>query len=102
MSQIGITKSHPKAYPPKPFEVQAERLQFFVIHQIGFSVTHIRKIKNPALRKRICLFPLSLFPIAPSGSDFANIDFRIEVSGKGVTMIPRIAVKDVYLMDFIK
>ena len=41
-------------------------------------------------------------PVAAFGGDFANVDFRVEIGGKGAAVVATVHVDDVERMDFIE
>jgi hypothetical protein len=40
--------------------------------------------------------------VARDGSDFTDVDFRIEVGGKGLTMVAAIAVENIERVDAVE
>ncbi|MDB3959088.1 hypothetical protein N9408_09290 [Opitutales bacterium] len=54
------------------------------------------------LKKGRCFRPVSVFPMTGWSSDFTNIDFRIKIGRKWMTMISTIAIKNVECIHPIK
>ena len=51
---------------------------------------------------RFCFNPTTVFPVAAVGADFADVDFRIEIGRKRISVIAAVAVKNVNGMNFVK
>ena len=52
--------------------------------------------------KRTSSYPFAIFVIASVLSDFADIDFRVEVSSESLVMISGVAVYDIKVMHFVE
>ena len=57
---------------------------------------------DPFDGKRVGFFPFAFFPEASALGDFANIDFRIKISGELVAVVAGVGVHDVDCLDGIK
>ena len=51
---------------------------------------------------RVGFHPLAIFPVTTGGSDFTNIDFRVEVGGKRLAMAAGVGIDDIDLLDLIQ
>lgn len=54
------------------------------------------------LGQRCSFNPLAILKVTPVGCNFADIDFRIEVGGKRITMVARVGINNINRMDFVK
>ncbi len=72
------------------------------MEQIGFARTDVRVGEWTVDFERFGLNPFAILVVKALLRDFANVDFRIEVCGKGFVVIARIAIHDVEIVDFIK
>ena len=52
--------------------------------------------------ERLSFNPTSVFPVKTFLSDFANVDFGIEVGGESLMVVAGIAVYDVEILNFVK
>ena len=46
--------------------------------------------------------PVAIFPMTRDCGHFADVYFRVEIGGKGLSMISAIAIDNVERVDFIK
>ena len=73
-----------------------------MIKQVDIFGSYLWKIVRLAKLKRLGLNPLSVFKIASACRNFPNVDLRIEISCKWVSVITRIGIDYIYRVDFIK
>ena len=102
MRKVFLSESHPEAGTLDGREVLHQRFELFVEQQIRVARTDVRIRQGLMDFHRLRLHPLSVLVITSVLSNFADVDFRIEVCGKSLMMISRIAVHDVQVMDFIE
>ena len=48
------------------------------------------------------LYPFALLPVPTIGRDFADVDFRVEICGKGVAMVAAVTIQDVDGVNLVK
>ena len=102
MRKVFLPESHPETGTLDGREVFHQRFEFFVEQQIRVARTDVRIRQVLMDFHGLRLHPLSVLVITPVLRDFADVDFRIEVCGKSLMMVPRIAVHDVQVMDFVE
>ena len=73
-----------------------------MIHHVDVFFADLREIENALVRQRRGDLPGAIFPMLGFGGDFADVDFRVEVSGKGQAVVARVGVDDVQLVDFVE
>ena len=102
MFDVFIAKGHPETDAFKPFNVLNKGFQFLVIEEVAGFIADFGVIDHFAEFERGSFDPFAIFPIFPALRDFTQVDFRIEIGGKGLTMITRVAINDIDVMDLIK
>ncbi|MMZ61562.1 hypothetical protein D1872_237190 [compost metagenome] len=102
VGQVTLSKCHEKADTLEPFDMFDETLHLFMIEQITIFGTDLRIVPHHLDRHGFGLYPLSVFPVAPLGTHFAQIDFGIEVGGERVTVIAGVAVENIDRMDLVE
>ena len=87
MGEVFLTKGHPETGALDGGIVDDETLYLLVVEQIALTRSDVRIGERLMELQRFGLHPLSVFPIETFLCDFADIDFRIEVGGKGLVMV---------------
>ena len=70
--------------------------------QIHIFHSHFREIIFSFDLHWFCLYPVSVFPVRSFCRNFTDIDLRIEVCCKRISMISAIAVQNINIVDLIK
>ena len=102
VGEIFFTESHPEAGALDGWEVEHERFEFFVIHQVAFARTDFGVSERLVHFERTGLNPLAVFVVAALLGDFANVDFWVEVGGKRLAVVTRVAVHNVEGVHFLE
>ena len=102
MSQIALAEGHKETNPLDTFNVESQRFKFFMMQKVHIFFADLRKIIDSFDFHRFCLYPIAIFPVAAFSSNFADIDFRIEVSGERIAMVAGIGIEDVNVINFIE
>ena len=100
MCEVFLTESHPEASTLDSGEVDDEALKLFVIHQIGFARTDIRVVERTMHRERVGFNPFAILIVFSALSDFADIDFGVEIGGECLSVVTCVAVNDVEVFHF--
>ena len=102
MVQIVVGEGHPKACGFDFREVFDQRFELFVIHHVDVFFADLREVKDAFVRERRGSLPGAVFPVAGVSGDFADVDFGVEVGGKGQAVVAGVGVDDVEFVDFIE
>ena len=102
VSEILLSEGHPEAGTLDAWIVLHERLQLFVIDEVGFTLTDFGIVKRLVDGMRFGFHPLPVFVVASLLRHLADVDFRIEVGGEGHAVVSGIAIYNIQIMDFIK
>ena len=100
--EVFLAKRHPEACTLDGGEILHQRLQFFVIKQVGVAWTDVRISQVFVDFQRLGCHPFSVFIIAAVLCNLTDVDFRIEVGGECFMMISGITVYDVQILYFVK
>ncbi len=73
-----------------------------MIHQITLPGADVRVVERLVNLERPRLYPFAIIVVPTFLSDFADVDFRIEIGGKSLVMVTRIAVHNVKVVNFVK
>ena len=102
VGEIFLSKGHPEARALDGGEIDDKTLDFFVVEEIALTRTHVGIGQRLVDFERFCLHPFTIFPIKSLLRDFADVDFGIEVGGKGFAVVTSVAVYDVEIVDFVE
>ena len=73
-----------------------------MVEEIALTRSHVGIGQRLVDFERFCLHPFTIFPIKSLLRDFADVDFGIEVGGKGFSVVTSVAVYDVEIVDFVE
>ena len=73
-----------------------------MVQQVTFLGSDARIRERLVYLHRFCLYVLPIFPIESLLSDFANVDFGIEVCCECLVMVAGIAVHDIQVLNFVE
>lgn len=94
-----VAKGHPEARAANR-EVLGQGLQLLVVEAVDVLGSDAVRESEAAFQfQRFGFDPLAVFPVAAVGGDFAQVDLGIEVGGKGLAVVARVAVDDVEGVD---
>ena len=79
-----------------------EAFDFLMVHQIHVLWTNRFKVKTLLHRHCGGFDPVAIFPMARDGGDFTDVDFRVEVGCKGLTMVAAIAIQNIEGVDAVE
>ena len=104
VGQVLLAEGHPESCPPDGGEVDDQRLQLLVVHQVALARTNHGISEWLVNLQRTGLDPLAVLPVATLLGDFTDVDLGVEVGGKGLAVVAGIAVHDVervYLTEVV-
>ena len=102
MSQILLGECHPESHTLDGGDVFYQRLHLFMVHQVHLSGTDPGEVKRLVKRQRFGLDPLTVLVIFSPGGYLSNVDFRVKIGGKRMTVFSGVAVHNIHKKDFIK
>ena len=102
MLDIFIAEGHPETDTLDFRQVRFQAFDFLMIHEVHVLGADGLKIELLLHRHGWGFNPVAIFPMAGNRSHFANVDFRVEIGGKGLAMVAAIAIKNVECVDPIK
>ncbi len=103
MLEVVLREAHPELRAADGGDVLHEGLEFFVVHAVNFVCADFLRAGKWLVqghRRRFDKF--AVFPVSARGCDLADVDFGIEIGGKGVAVIAAVDVDDVEGVDFIE
>ena len=102
MCEIFLTKCHPKTGTLNGGVVLDKTLNFFMMEQVALFRTNVGVGEWLVNFKRLCFNPTAIFPIKSLLCNFTNVDFGIEIGGKGIVVVTCIAVDNVKILNLVK
>ena len=102
VGEIFLSEGHPEARALDGGEVDDKTLDFFVVEEIALTRSHVGIGQSLVNFEGFCFHPFTIFPIKSLLRDFADVDFGIEVGGKGFSVVTSVAVYDVEIVDFVE
>ena len=100
--QIALSKSHKETNPFYTRDCFCQRLDFLMVKQVHILISHLVKLIFSLNSHRRDFHPVSVFPVASRCTYFTEIDFRIKVCGKCISMISAIAVQNINRINLVK
>ena len=102
VSEVFLTESHPKTRTLDGGIILYETFDFFMVKEVRLTRTDVGVSKRLVNFEGFGFHPLTIFPIKTLLRDFANVNFGIEVRSKRLTMVTRVTVNDIEVMDFVE
>ena len=102
MCQIALSKCHKETDSFDSRNIQCQRFDFFMVQKIHIFHSHFRKIVFSLDLHRLCLYPVSVFPVRTFCRNLADVDLRIEVRCKRIAVISSIAVQNIDIINLVK
>ena len=102
MGQVFLSESHPETCPLDGRVIFHQGFQFLMIQQIGIPLPDIRIGQHLMDFQWSGFHPVSVFIIPSVLGNLTDIDFRIEIGGKCLSVITGITIHYIQVLDFIK
>ncbi len=102
MVQIALAEGHEETDPPRFRDRLGQALDFLMVQQIHIFFADLIKIVFALDAHGRHFHPVPVFPVTPRCGNFAEVDFRIEIRCKRVTMVAAVAVEDIDRVDRIE
>ena len=100
--EVALTEGHEEADTLDARDIERQRLDFLMMQEVHVAVADLREIIDALNLHRLCFDPAAVLPVAALCGDFADVDLRIEVGGKGVAVVAGVAVEDVDILDGVE
>ncbi len=102
MIQITLSKRHKKSNPFHSGYILCKRLNLLMVQQIHVFLTHLIKMICSLNTHCRNLNPMPVFPIASGRRYFPQVNLRIKVRCKCISVVTAIAIEDVNALYRIK
>ena len=102
MVQVAFPERHEETDAFDPRDIQRQGLDLLVVEQVHILFSDLREIIHSLDLHGLRLYPVSVLPVGAFCRYFADIDFRVKVRGKRISVIPGIAVQDINIVYFVK
>ena len=102
MIQIALSECHEETDSFHPRDILRQRLYFFMMQQIHILLPHLVKIILSLNAHGRDLHPVAVFPVAARCGYLPQIDLRVKISGKRISMISAITVQNIDRINGIK
>ena len=73
-----------------------------MMKKVHILLSNFREIVNTFDFHRLCLYPVTIFPVGTFCRHLANVDLRVEVCRKRITVVSRITIHNINIIDLIK
>ena len=100
--KVLLSERHPEACALDRGEVDHQALDFLVVEQVALARSDVGIGQRLMNFERFGLHPLAILPVQALLRDLADIDLGVEVRGKGLSVITRVAVDDIQVVNFVK
>ena len=95
VGQIFLAEGHPEPGAPDGGEVDNQRLQLLVVHEVALTRANHGVGEGLVDLQSAGLDPFAVLPVAAFLGDFADVDFGVEVGGECLAVVAGVAVHDV-------
>ena len=102
VGEILLPEGHPETSPLNGRIVLDQALQLFVMEQVALAGADVGIGKRTVYFEGFGFNPLAVFPIETLLGNFANVDFGIEVGGKGLVVIAGVAVDNIEILYLVE
>ena len=100
--KILLSERHPEACALDRGEVDHQALDFLVVEQVALARSDVGIGQRLMNFERFGLHPLAILPVQALLRDLSDVDLGVEVRGKGLSVVARVAVDDIQVMNFVK
>ena len=102
VGEVFLAKCHPEAGALDGGIVLYKTFNLLVVQQVALLGTDVGVGERLVNFERFSFNPTSVFTVKTFLSDFANVDFGIEVCGKSLVVVAGISVHNVEILNFVK
>ncbi len=100
--EVFLAKCHPEPGPFERRKILYQRFQFFVVNQVRFFWANIRIIEWFVYFVGFGQFPFPVLPVFPFLCYLPDVDLGIEIGGKCLAVVARVAINNVEVMNFVE
>ena len=97
-----VYKRQEETYSLDSPDIECKAFKFFVVEQVHILFADFIEIIYSLDFHRFGFNPFSVLNVTALCRNFSDIDFRVEVCRKRITMVTAVAVKNVNIVNFIK
>ena len=102
VGQVLLSKGHPEAGQLDGGVILHQTLQLLMVHQVALAGTDVGIGDGLVNLQRLGLKPFPILIVESLLRNLADIDFGVEVGGKGLVVIAGVAVHDVQLVHLVE
>ena len=102
MGQIALAEGHEKADSFYARDVFGKSLNFFMVKKVHILLAYLIEVIFPFDRHWRNFYPVAVFPVRAGSGYLAEVDFRIEVGCKRISVVAAVAVQNINGMDFVE
>lgn len=100
--EIFLTECHPETGTFDACEVFHQALQLFVVEEVRLFWTDFWVVQGLVDAQRVDVHPFAVLPVFAALSDFADIDFWVEVGGECFVVVAGVAVYDIEIVHLVE
>ncbi len=71
-----------------------------MIKEVGLALSDVGIVERTMHGEILRLHPFAVFPVFPFLGNLADVDFRVEICGKSLSVVSGVAVNDVEIAHF--
>ena len=102
VGEILLSEGHPEAGTLDGGEVDDEALYLLMVQQVAFLRTDVGVVQRLVNLHGFCLDVLAILVVQSLLCNLADVDFGVEVGGKSLVVVARIAVHDVEVLYLVE
>ena len=102
MCEIAFSEGHKEADSFDSRNVKSQRLNFLVMKKVHVFFADLREVVNSLDLHWLCFYPVAVLPVGALCGNLTDVDLRVKVCGKRISMVACIAVQNVNVIDLIK
>ena len=100
--KVALAEGHEEADALDAGQVLAQGLDLLMVQQVHILLADLIKVVLALDAHGRDLDPLAVLHVAAGGRDLAQVDFGVEVGGKGVAVVTAVAVQNIDRVDGIE
>ena len=102
MCQIALSKGHKETDSLNPRNIQCQTFNFLMMKKVHILLSYFFEIVFFLNFHRFCLYPVTVFPVRALCRNLPDVDFRIEIGGKRISVVTAVAVQNINIIDFVE
>ena len=102
MGQIALAEGHEEADSFYARDIFCKSLNFFMVKKVHILLAYLIEVIFPFDRHWRNFYPVAVFPVRAGSGYLAEVDFRIEVGCKRISVVAAVAVQNINRVNFIE